>query len=107
MIEVCAFKENRREGIFYKNPNLVANGRFQAWWPLDCTKLSGQLKVPSLWPLKCSMFGGLWKEKEKHIFHLLSLFTIKNFIKKKFPFILGFIFTMVLDCYFALFLHFH
>jgi len=31
-----------------ENPNLLANGRFQAWWPLEC-----------------SMFGCLWKEKER------------------------------------------
>ncbi len=25
-----------------ENPNLVVNGRFQAWWPLKCSMLGGQ-----------------------------------------------------------------
>jgi len=29
-------------------PSLVANGRFQAWWPMEGSKLGGQWKVPSL-----------------------------------------------------------
>jgi hypothetical protein len=42
-------------------PSLVANGMFQAWWPLECSMLSGQWNVPSLvaigrfqawWPLE-------------------------------------------------------
>jgi hypothetical protein len=32
-------------------PSLVANGMFQAWWPMECSKLGGQ-----------------WNVKEKHFF---------------------------------------
>jgi hypothetical protein len=35
----------------WKIPCLVANGRFHAWWPMECSKLGGQ-----------------WKVKEKHLF---------------------------------------
>ncbi len=43
---------------------------FQAWWPMECSKLGGQWKVPSLvangkfqawWPMECSKLGGQWK----------------------------------------------
>jgi hypothetical protein len=73
----------------WKVPSLVANGRFQAWWPLEGSKLGGQWKdpklggqwkdpklggqwkVPSLvangrfqawWPLEGSKLGGQWKD---------------------------------------------
>jgi hypothetical protein len=51
-------------------PSLVANGRFQAWWPMKGSKLGGQWKVPSLvanerfqawWPMEGSKLGGQWK----------------------------------------------
>jgi hypothetical protein len=32
-------------------PSLMANGRFHAWWPMECSKLGGQ-----------------WNVKEKHLF---------------------------------------
>jgi hypothetical protein len=38
-------------GSQWKVPSLVANGRFQAWWRMEC-----------------SMFGGQWNVKEKHLF---------------------------------------
>jgi hypothetical protein len=41
----------------WKVPSLVANGRFQAWWLMEGSKLGGQWKVPSLVAVK-----------EKHIF---------------------------------------
>jgi hypothetical protein len=52
----------------------VANGMFQAWWPLE-----GKEKTFS--------FGGQWKnilvwwlmKKKKNHFHLLPLFTPKDF----------------------------
>jgi hypothetical protein len=53
----------------WKVPSLVANGRFHAWWPMECSKLGGQWKVPCLvangmfqawWPMEGSMFGGQW-----------------------------------------------
>jgi hypothetical protein len=64
-------------GSQWKVPCLVANGRFQAWWPMEGSKLGGQWKVPSLvangrfhvwWPMECSMLGGQWNVKEKHLF---------------------------------------
>jgi hypothetical protein len=45
----------------WKVPCLVANGMFQAWWPMEGSMLSGQWNVPSLvangrfhawWPMK-------------------------------------------------------
>ncbi len=50
-------------------PCLVANGRFHAWWLMECSMLGGQWKVPCLvangmfhvwWPLECSKLGGHW-----------------------------------------------
>jgi hypothetical protein len=81
MIRVRLLKRRRREvkvdpklGGQWKVPSLVANGRFQAWWPMEGSKLGGQWKVPSLvangrfqawWPIECSKLGGQWKVKEK------------------------------------------
>jgi hypothetical protein len=53
-------------------PSLVANGRFQAWWPMKGSKLGGQWKVPSLvangrfqawWLMECE------GETPFHLFH--------------------------------------
>jgi hypothetical protein len=33
IIQICAFKEKGKEKM-REDHNLVANGRFQAWWPL-------------------------------------------------------------------------
>ncbi len=49
MIRVRLLKRRRRE--VKVDPKLVANGMFQAWWPMECSKLGGQ-----------------WNVKEKHIF---------------------------------------
>jgi len=40
MIKIYAFKEKegRKQG---KTPKLVANGRLQGWWPLECFKVGG------------------------------------------------------------------
>jgi hypothetical protein len=64
MIQTCAFKDKRKEG---------GEGR---------SRLGGQWKFPNLVAkhlvqssMEGSMFGFLWKEKEKHHFHLLPLFT--------------------------------
>ncbi len=92
----------------WKVPCLVANGMFQAWWPMEGSKLGGQWKVPCLvangmfqawWPMECFKFGGHWKVKEKHLFtsfifpqHLylhLQFFSLTS----------QFYFTMVLSCY--------
>jgi hypothetical protein len=43
MIQINAFKEKEKEGGegrpqldgLWKVPSFVANGRFQAWWPLE------------------------------------------------------------------------
>jgi len=67
MIQVRLLKKRRREvkvdpklsgqwkdpklGGQWKVPSLVAIGRFQAWWPLECSKL-----------------GGHWNVKDKHLF---------------------------------------
>jgi len=41
-------KVDPKLGGQWKVPNLVANGRFQAWWPMEGSKLSGHWNVPSL-----------------------------------------------------------
>jgi hypothetical protein len=73
----------------WKVPCLVANGMFQAWWPMECSKLSGQWNVPSLvangkfhvwWPMESSMLGGKWNLKEKHIF-TSSIFLQQTLLK--------------------------
>jgi hypothetical protein len=61
----------------------VANGRFQAWWPMECSKLGGQ-----------------WKVKEKHLF-ISYIFPPTTFTQtfNFFPLTLRFYFTMVLSRY--------
>jgi hypothetical protein len=34
-------KRKKRRDV-KENPDLVANGRFQAWWPFECSMLGGQ-----------------------------------------------------------------
>jgi hypothetical protein len=44
-----------------EDPNLVANGRFQAWWTLECSMFGGQwgkILLGDQW--KVLMFGDLW-----------------------------------------------
>jgi hypothetical protein len=69
MIRVRLLKRKKREvkvdlklGGQWNVPSLVANGRFHAWWPMECSKLGGQ-----------------WKVKEKHLF-TSSIFPSTNFI---------------------------
>jgi hypothetical protein len=56
-------------------PSLVANGRFHAWWPMECSKLGGQ-----------------WKVKEKHLF-TSSIFPLTTLLK---PSIFSFDLTVLL-----------
>jgi hypothetical protein len=60
----------------------VANGTFQAWWPMECSKLNGQWNVPSLvangmfqtwWPMECSNAWWPIKSEGKTPFHLFPL----------------------------------
>jgi hypothetical protein len=64
-------------------PNLVANGKFHAWWPTEG-----------------SMLGGQWKVKERHLF-TSSHFPPNNLYLNLqfFPLTLWFYFTMVLSRY--------
>jgi hypothetical protein len=55
--------EGSKLGGQWKVPNLVANGRFQTWWPMEGSKLGGQ-----------------WKVKQKHFF-TSSHFPPNNFIE--------------------------
>jgi len=56
MIQICVFKKKRKErrekkpqlGGQWKVPSLVADGRFQAWWPMGGSKLGGPWNVPCL-----------------------------------------------------------
>jgi hypothetical protein len=61
----------------WKVPCLVANGMFQAWWPMEG-----------------SMLGGQWKVKEKHLF-ISSIFPPnKLYLNLQFfPLTLWFYFT--------------
>jgi hypothetical protein len=69
---------------------LVALERFHVWWPLEGF-----------------MLGGLWKEKEKHHFHLFSLSPLIILLKHFFfPLIWRIYFTMVLNHYFMFFFPF-
>jgi hypothetical protein len=58
------------------------------------------------WPMEGSMLGGLWKEKEKHLFHLFSFYPPANFISTFFSLILKFYFAMGLHYYFTPFFPF-
>jgi hypothetical protein len=42
---------------------LVAIGMFHAWWPMECSKLGGHWKVPSLVAI------GRWRKNPFHLFH--------------------------------------
>jgi len=94
------------EGRWRWIQSLVANGMFQAWWPLKCSMLGGQWNVPSLmaigmfhawWPMECSKLDGHWKVKEKPFSPLP--FSLNNFTYTLifFPLISRFYFTMVLS----------
>ncbi len=53
-------------------PSLVANGMFQAWWPLECSMFGGQWNVPSL--VAIGMFQAWWPMEGEgktpfHLFH--------------------------------------
>jgi hypothetical protein len=69
----------------------VAIGRFQAWWPLEGSKLGGHWKVPSLEAI------GRWR---KNTLSLLP-FSPNNFTYtlNLFPLTSWFYFTMVLSRY--------
>ncbi len=86
----------------WKVPCLVANGRFQAWWPMEGSKLGGHWNVPCLvaigmfqawWPLECSMLGGQWKVKEKHLF-TFSIFPQLTLLTPSMFFLLPHDFTL-------------
>jgi hypothetical protein len=89
MIKVHFLKRRRRK---------EAKKDLPTWWPMEGSKLGGPWNVSSLvglrrnpmfrgqwgnifarWPMEGSKFGYLWKEKYKHLFHLLPLFTPKDF----------------------------
>jgi hypothetical protein len=36
--------EGSKLGGQWNVPSLVANGMFQAWWPMECSKFGGQVK---------------------------------------------------------------
>jgi hypothetical protein len=66
----------------WKVPSLVANGRFQAWWPMEGSKL-----------------GGHWNVKDKHLF-TSSIFPQQLYLHPQFfPLTSRFYFTMVLSRY--------
>jgi len=87
-------------GDQWKVPNLVANGRFQAWWPTEGSKFAW-------WPMEGSKFGGQWKVKEKHLFTSSHFPPNKLYLNLQFfPLTLRFYFTMILDYHSRLFFPF-
>jgi len=53
----------------FKEKEKRCEGRFKVWWPMECSKLGGQWKVPCLvangmfqawWSMEGSMLGGQW-----------------------------------------------
>jgi hypothetical protein len=109
------FKEKEKGGEG-RIQSLVANGRFQAWWPLEGSKLGGHWKDPKLggqW--KDPKLGGQWKVpslvaigriqrlvayrnvKDKHLF-TSSIFPQQLYLHPQFfPLTSRFYFTMVLS----------
>jgi len=87
-------------GGHWKIPILVAIGRFQAWWPMEGSKLGGQWKVPSL--VANGRFQTWWpmEGEGKTPFHLFH-FPPNNLYPtlQFFPLTLQFYFTMVLSRY--------
>ncbi len=86
-------KVDSKLGGQWKVPSLVANGRFHAWWPMECSKLGGQWKVPCLvangrfhvwWPMEGSMLGGQWNGEGKTPFHLFHFPPIKLYLNLQF-----------------------
>jgi hypothetical protein len=98
--------EGSKLGGQWKVPSLVANERFQAWWPMKGSKLGGQWKI--------LMFGGSWKvlslvtfgKRRKSILFTSFHFPTNKFYLNFFQMILRFYFTMVLNRYFTSFLPF-
>jgi hypothetical protein len=87
--------------------NLVALGRFQVWWLMGEHLTWWSMEGSNVWwLLEGSKFGGLWKEKEKHPFHLFSLPPQQILLEFFFSLILRFYFTMILNHYFIFFLPF-
>jgi hypothetical protein len=103
----------------FKKEEKGGEGRSKAWWPMECSKLGGQWKVPCLvangmfqawWPMEGSMFDGQWNvpslmangrfhvwwpmegERKTH-FHLFPLSPQQNLLK---PLIFSFDFTVLL-----------
>jgi hypothetical protein len=71
MIQICTFKKKGRKET-KENPNLMANGRFQAWWPLKwigCLEVNGEasclvaLEMNRMFESQWvnNLFGGQWK----------------------------------------------
>jgi hypothetical protein len=88
MIQIHTKRRRRKEAR--EDPNFVANGGSQTWWPMEGFKLGGQWKVP--------MLNGPWKEREKHFPPSFHFPPNKSY--------LNFYFTMVLNCYFTFFFSF-
>jgi hypothetical protein len=139
MIKIRAFKKKEKEGerkggerrtqlggqwkvpMFggpCKVPSLLANGRFQVWWPLEGSKFGsqwgsilfgGQWKVSMLigpWKVPSLVAFGRRRRKKNIIFTSFHFPPNKFYLNLFFPLILMFYFTMILNCYFTPFLHF-
>jgi hypothetical protein len=84
--------------MFLKRRRKEAKKDPLTWRPVEGSNLGGPWNVSSLvalgrnpmfkgqwgdifarWPMEGSKFGYLWKEKYKHHFHFLPLFTPKDF----------------------------
>jgi hypothetical protein len=107
IIQICLLKRRRREvkvdpklGGQWNVPSLVANGMFQAWWPMEGSMLGGQWNVPSL--VANERFHAWWPMEDEgetpfHLFHFPPNNLYPNL--QFFPLTLQFYFTMVLSRY--------
>jgi hypothetical protein len=87
IIKIRALKKRKRKEM-KEEPNLMANGRFQAWWPLESSKFGsqwGSILFGGQW--KVSMFDGPWKVPSLVTFgrkRRSIIFTFFHFPRNKF-----------------------
>jgi hypothetical protein len=88
-----SLKRRRRKEV-KEDPNLVAIGRFQAWWPMK--------KHFAWWLMESSNVWWPLEGEGEASFSLLFILSFNKFyLNLFFPSILRFFFTMVLNYYFS------
>jgi hypothetical protein len=96
--------KRRRRNETREDPNLVANGGSQAWWPMESSKFGDLWNVPCL--VANGRFQAWWplEGEGKTSFSPLFTFPCNKFYLNFFSLILKFYFAMVLGHYFMSFL---